>query len=628
MPMKPIKADDPEAKSADIVADNIARLKELFPEALTEGKIDFEVLKQLLDGLNWNGKRQARQLALTPSLGTLRPCPEESVDWDTTKNIFIEGDNLEVLKLLQKSYAGRVKLIYIDPPYNTGKDFVYKDDFQDNIKNYQMLIGARDSDGRKIEANTEASGRFHTDWLNMIYPRLKIARSLLCEDGAIFISIDDGELSNLLTCCDEIFGSENLVATFIWEKRTNRENRKTVSSRHDYVVCLCKNSERIQDTIKQLPMSGDAIARYKNPDNDYRGPWKSDPATAQAGHGTKNQFYTLTAPNGRRHELSSGRCWLFTQSVMDEAIHDKRIWFGQDGNGVPRIKTYLDSKERGLTPESIWPASAASTNEGAKNELKRIFDGEAVFETPKPTKLIRQILNIAGRSGIIMDFFAGSGTTAQAVYAENSFDAGNRRFILVQLPEGIDEKDSDQAVALRFCKKLKRPATVAELTKERIFRVARTLKHENPLLYGDLGFRVFKLDSSNIRTWSADAKNLTEQLELHATHLSDDRTEQDILYEVLLKLGLDLCVPIESRTIAGKEVSSVGGGVLMTCLVPEIGKKDLEKLGHGIVEWWKEQAPEAETQVVFRDSAFPDDVAKTNMAKILEQAGIKTVRSL
>ena len=385
--MKKITHEDSESRSPDIVAENLAKLQALFPELVTEGPggrfVNVDVLKQLVGdqtvtdveekyGLNWHGKRRARQLALTPSTGTLRPCPGDSVDWDTTQNLMIEGDNLEVLKLLQKSYAGKVKLIYIDPPYNTGKDFVYPDDFRDNIKNYLELTGQVGEGGQKLSSNPEASGRFHTDWLNMMYPRLKLARNLLREDGVIYISMDEQEISNIRKICDEVFGEENFVTNFIWEKRTNRENRKVVSTRHDNIVCYCRDSARIDAAISQLPMSEKALANYKNPDNDPRGLWKSDPAHAQAGHGTKSQFYTFTAPNGTKHELESGRCWVLTKPVMEQAASDGRIWFGRDGNGVPRIKTYLDAKERGLTPETIWFAEDVGTNESAKNALTRL----------------------------------------------------------------------------------------------------------------------------------------------------------------------------------------------------------------------------------------------------------------
>ncbi len=635
--IKPLTANDPEAQSADILAGNIEQLKTIFPEAFTEGKIDFEVLRQLLGGtveereekygLNWHGKRKARQLALTPSTGTLRPCPEESVEWDTTKNLMIEGDNLEVLKLLQKSYSGEVKLIYIDPPYNTGKDFVYPDNFQDNIKNYLELTGQVDG-GRKISSNTEASGRFHTDWLNMMYPRLKLARNLLRDDGVIFISIDDNEVSNLRKLCDEIFGEDNFIALFIWEKRKNRENRKMVSSRHDYILSYCKSVADSSDVISMLPMNYEAIARYKNPDNDPRGLWKSDPATAQAGHGTKNQFYTLIAPNGKHHELSSGRCWLYTEAVMNEAIRDLRIWFGQDGNGVPRIKTYLDAKERGLTTESIWFATEVSTNEKAKNDLKDLFDGLSVFDTPKPTELIQQMLRVGASDGVILDFFAGAGTTGHAVMAQNAIDDSNRRYILVQLPEPLDPENKDQKTAADYCAQIGKPRNIAELTKERLRRAARKIKDENPLFPGDLGFRVFKLDSSNINTWEPDRNNLELALSNSIDHLKGDRTEADILYELLLKLGLDLCVPIEKRSFEGKEVHSVGGGVLLVCLATHVTRDEVEPLAQGIVAWHKELAPAGETTSVFRDSAFADDVAKTNLAAILQQHGLEIIRSL
>jgi adenine-specific DNA-methyltransferase len=631
--MKKLTANDPETKSPDLVAENLQRLKALFPELVTEGQdgvaVNVDVLKALVGdktvtdadekyGLNWYGKRRARQLAHTASTGTLRPCPEDSVDWDTTQNLMIEGDNLEVLKLLQKSYAGKVKLIYIDPPYNTGKDFVYPDNFQDNIKNYLELTGQAEG-GRKISSNTEASGRFHTDWLNMMYPRLKLAKALLRADGVLFISIDDGELANLRAVCDELFGEESFIALFAWEKRTNRENRKVVSSRHDYIICYCRESSRRSEAIQQLPMTPKALANYKNPDNDPRGAWKSDPATAQAGHGTRAQFYTFIAPNGTRHELESGRCWLYTQPVMDQAAKEGRLWFGRDGSGVPRIKTYLEAKDRGLTPESIWFAEDVGTNESAKNALKELFDEHAVFESPKPVDLVRQMIAIAAREGIVLDFFAGAGTSGHAVMAQNSEDGGKRQYILVQLPEATPAESE----ALRAGFK-----TISEITCERLRRAAKKIKAENPLFAGDLGFRVFKLDSSNIRAWEPDRDNLDRTLLDHAEHLKAGRTEQDILYELLLKLGLDLCVPIETKTIAGKAAHSIGGGVLLACLAPQITRDEVEPLAQGIVSWHKVLAPAGDTTCVFRDSAFADDVAKTNLAAILNQHGLATVRSL
>lgn len=635
--MHKITRDDDATRSADLVAENLERLQALFPEAFTEGRIDFEVLQQLLGGavderdekygLNWFGKRQARQLALTPSTGTLRPCPEESVDWDTTQNLMIEGDNLEVLKLLQKSYAGKVKLIYIDPPYNTGKDFVYRDDFRDNIRNYLELTGQIEGD-RRISSNTESSGRFHTDWLNMMYPRLKLARSLLQEDGIILVTIDDAELERLLALMDDVFGEENAVGTFVWEKRTNRENRKVISSRHDYVVCFCKSTAASAEVLSMLPMNEEALARYQNPDNDPRGRWKSDPATAQAGHGTGRQFYVLTAPNGKKHELQSGRCWLYTEDVMNEAIQDGRIWFGRDGNGVPRIKTYLEAKERGLRPESIWFASMASTNEAAKNDLKDLFDGQAVFDTPKPVDLVSVMLQIGASDGVVLDFFAGSGTTGHAVMTQNATDSGNRRYVLVQLPEPLDPDNTDQRIAAEFCDRLGKPSNIAELTKERLRRAGAKVREDNPLFAGDTGFRVFKLDSTNIREWDPDQGDLQGSLLDAVQHLKAGRTEQDVLYELLLKLGLDLCVPIEDRTIAGHTVHSIGAGVLLVCLAEDLDPDDVEPLANGLAGWRDELQPAGDTRVVFRDSAFPDDVAKVNLTAILNQRGLLDVRSL
>ncbi|KCV29941.1 DNA methylase family protein [Bordetella bronchiseptica 00-P-2730] len=443
--------------SPNLTEDNIARIRDLFPGCVTEARgedgcvklaVDFDQLRQELSSsivegpqeryhLNWPGKREALLTANAPIAKTLRPVREESVDFDTTKNLFIEGDNLDALKLLQETYLGKVKMIYIDPPYNTGNDFIYEDDFAEDARTFLVRSNQVDDSGVRLVANTDTNGRFHSDWLSMLYPRIKLARTLLSEDGVIFVSADDSEIANLIRICDEIFGEANFVANFIWEKRTNRENRKVVSSRHDYVVCYARNQMPGTRTLKQLPMSAKALANYKNPDNDPRGLWKSDPAHAQAGHGTKDQFYVLTAPNGKKHELESGRCWLYTEKVMNKEIADGKIWFGKDGNGVPRIKTYLDAKERGLTPESILFAEEVGTNESAKNLLKELFSGRAVFDTPKPVGLIQTLIQLSCDEGIILDFFAGSGTTAEAIFELNTMDGRERRFILVQLPEAL-----------------------------------------------------------------------------------------------------------------------------------------------------------------------------------------------
>jgi adenine-specific DNA-methyltransferase len=623
--MKKLSPTDPETHSADILEGNIEQLKTLFPEAFTEGKVDFDVLKQLLGGavdereekygLNWHGKRRARQLALTPSTGTLRPCPEDSVYWDTTQNLMIEGDNLEVLKLMQKSYAGKVKLIYIDPPYNTGNDFVYPDNFQDNIRNYLELTGQVEG-GRKISSNTEASGRFHTDWLNMMYPRIKLARNLLAEDGAIFISIDDGEVNHLRSIIDEVFGPENFIAQFVWEKRTTRENRRVFSFNHEYVMCVAKNKREFEKTRNLLPTTDEVRGRYSNPDNDPRGLWQSVSLNAQAGHATKDQFYSLTTPGGRVLEPPPGRCWTVTKPKLDELIADNRVWFGEAGNNVPRRKLFLSEAKDGLTPHTLWTAAEVGTNDTAKKDLIDLFNGMEVFETPKPVALIQRMIEIAtDEQDLVLDFFAGTGPAGEAVCRTNKINNSNRRFILVQLPEPTEREDY---------------LTIADICKERLRRAAKKIKDENPMFSGDLGFRVFRLDSSNIRAWEPDRNDLDQTLLDSIEHLKTGRTEADILYELLLKLGLDLCVPITTKTISPQAhtVHAIGGGVLLTCLAEKITRDEVEPLAQGIVAWHKALAPAGDTTCVFRDSAFEDDVAKTNLAAILQQHGLANVRSL
>ena len=634
--MEKITKDHPAAQSADIVGENIQRLKELFPDAVTEGRIDFEVLRQLLGdevddrdekyGLNWNGKRRARQLALTPSLGTLRPCPEESVDWDTTKNIFIEGDNLEVLKLLQKSYAGKVKLIYIDPPYNTGKDFVYKDDFQDNIKNYQMLIGARDSDGRAIEANAESSGRFHTDWLNMIYPRLRIARNMLSDSGVLFISIDDGELDNVRKACAEIFGEENFLVQIIWRKRSTPPNDKIIGANHDYILAYAKNIEYVVLNLRER--SKEQTERYRNPDAHAKGPWVPGDlmGNVKGGRYVASLHFAIKNPNtGEDHYPGTNGNWRFSKEKIAKLLANDEIYFGEDGRGKPKLKRFLSEVKDGVTYPSIWDFVPLNTNGSA--EMNELFGNARIFESPKPTGLLQELLKLgAEEDSIVMDFFAGSGTLGEACMRQNLQDSGMRSFILIQLPEVTDHDSEPGKMGY---------GNLAALTRERLRRAGAKLREENRMFSGDLGFRVFKLDSSNIRAWNGESDDVEGQLDLHTNHLVDGRTEQDVLYELLLKLGLDLCVPIEKREVGseksggtGYTVHSVGGGVLMVCLATSIPTTAVEALGLGIVAWHREQAPEGETQVVFRDSAFEDDVAKTNMTAILEQNGIKTVRSL
>jgi adenine-specific DNA-methyltransferase len=648
--MKKLTAQDGQTKSADILSDNIEELKVLFPEVFTEGKIDFEVLRQLLGGaveereekygLNWHGKRQARQLALTPSTGTLRPCPEESVDWNTTQNLMIEGDNLEVLKLLQKSYAGKVKLIYIDPPYNTGKDFVYPDNFQDNIRNYLELTGQAEG-GRKISSNTETSGRYHTDWLNMMYPRLRLARNLLRDDGVIFISIDSTEAANIRYICNEVFGEECFVLDLIWRKRDGAPNDRTIGSVHEHIVVygktLCSTSSRTlaEDRLNLMPRTDKADAEYqvfREPDGpDPRGRFRKIDTTANAkgGRDVASLHYGLLNPY--THEVvypRDGTCWRHSEQEMKQLQQDRRLYWGVTGTATtPMRKLFLTETKQGMSTPSILPNMPL--NQHAARELEVLFGQKSVFDTPKPVKLLGLLVRIGSSQGdLVLDFFAGSGTIGEAVMSISAEENVSRRYVLVQLPEVIDSQDQDRSLAAEYCDKLAKPHNIAELTKERLRRACKKIKEENPMFPGDLGFRVFKLDSSNIRAWEPDRDDLGQTLLDSVDHVKADRTEADVLYEVLLKLGLDLCVPIETRTIADKEVHSIGGGVLIACLAQSVSREDVESLAHGIVEWHTALQPAGEVTCVFRDSAFVDDVAKTNLAAILAQRGIENVRSL
>jgi adenine-specific DNA-methyltransferase len=690
--LTPITASDPIASSDDLVAANIERLKAMFPELVTECAdgvaVNVDVLKSLVGdatvtdadekyGLNWHGKRAARRLALTPSTGTLRPCPEESVDWDTTQNLMIEGDNLEVLKLLQKSHTGKVKLIYIDPPYNTGKDFVYPDDYRDNIQNYLELTGQVEG-GRKISSNTEASGRFHTDWLNMMYPRLSLARQLLKPDGAIFISIDDNEVTHIRAICNEVLGEENFVAQIVWEK--GRKNDATLFSLgHDYIVVYARSKAHlsqmgvrwreampgadaiqseylrlvarfdddtrsiekgIREFYANLPKDHPAkrLSRYGNVDD--RGVWRDDNMSWPGGGGPR---YDVIHPRtGVACKVPEGGWRYATPERMNQMIKSGRVAFREDHTEPPIRKTYLVRVDDGEESDDVIDAESDETGIQvagtyfyrsalqASNTMLRLF-GSKVFDSPKDHEVLARWIRYVShplKDEVILDFFAGSGSTGHAVMEQNAADGGNRRYILVQLPEPILPADRAQKVALDLCDRIGVARNIAELTKERLRRAGGAIAQRSGEQSLDLGFRVFKLDSSNIRTWDPDRDNLDQTLLDAVEHIKPGRTETDVLYELLLKLGLDLCVPIETRTIAGSPVHAVGGGVLIACLSEKIKPKSVEALALGIVEWHGELAPAGETTCVFRDSAFADDVSKTNMAAILGQHGLRTVRSL
>lgn len=637
--MNKINANDAEAQSADIVADNLSHLQSLFPEAFAEGKVQFDVLKQLLGGvvdesdekygLNWHGKRRARQIALTPSTGTLRPCPDESVDWDTTQNLMIEGDNLEVLKLLQKSYAGKVKMIYIDPPYNTGKDFVYPDNFRDSIGNYLELTGQVEG-GAKLTANSDTSGRFHTDWLNLMYPRLKLARTLLREDGILLVSLDDGEIDNLRLLLKEIFGEENFVAQILWKKRSSPPNDKIIGANHDYIALFCRNIDSVKLNLKER--SQDQLERYRNPDNHPKGVWAPGDlmANVKGGRYVETLNYPIVNPTtGQSHlpSVTERGNWRFSKEKIEALIAQNEIYFGEDGKGRPKLKRFLCDVKDGVSYSTIWDFVPLNTK--GSSEMQELFGNSTVFESPKPVGLIQELTKLGTENGdLIMDFFAGSGTTGHAVMAQNSLDNGSRRFILVQLPESLEAQKNEQKTAYDYCEQLNKPKNIAELTKERLRRASAKIKEEKPMFSGDTGFRVFKLDKSNIREWNPFQENLAQTLFDHDEHILEGRTEADITYELLLKLGLDLCVPLESRAVANTTIRAVGGGVLMLCLAEKLPSTEVEALAAGIVAWHNELAPAGDSTVVFRDSAFADDVAKTNMASILIQHGLENVRSL
>lgn len=617
--------------------ENFYKLAALFPNAVTETinengevvrAIDKDVLMQeisttVVEGkderyqFTWPDKKKSVLLANAPISKTLRPCREESMGKDGTpggfdsENLYIEGDNLEVLKLLQETYLGKVKMIYIDPPYNTGNDFVYEDDFAQSADEYLANSGQFDEEGNRLVTNTESNGRFHTDWLNMIYPRLKLAKDLLAEDGVIFISIDDNEVENLRKLCDEAFGEINFVDTIIWEKRYSPQNAvQWFSENHDFILVYAKNKMIWHPQL--LQRTDEMNARYKNIDNDPRGPWKASDSYAQAGHGTKNQFYVLTAPNGKKHSLPSGQCWRYTEDVMKKLIADNRVWFGADGNNVPAIKKFLTEVKQGIACQTIWKYEEVGHNQEGKKELKSLFPEGIPFDTPKPTRLVERMLRLAGQDDFIaLDFFSGSATTAHAVMQLNAEGGGKRKFIMVQLPEKTDEKSEAYKAGYK---------NICEIGKERIRRAGAKIKEENPMgtMDLDVGFRVLKCDTSNMKDvyYTPDEFD-PSMFDLLTDNIKEDRTPEDLLFQVMLDLGVLLSSKIEETVIAGKKVFKVEGNFLMACFDRDVTNEVIEAI-----------AKEKPIYSVMRDSSLANDSVATNFDQIFATYSPETIRKV
>ena len=613
-------------QTTNVVDENIKRIGELFPNCITErlndeGKpemaIDFDQLRQelskdIVEGpeeryqFTWPDKRNAIRLANAPTTDTLRPCREESVDFDNTQNLYIEGDNLQVLKLLRENYLGKVKMIYIDPPYNTGNDFVYNDDFSQSAGEYMHNSGQEDEEGNRLVANTEGNGRFHTDWLNMIYPRLKVAKDLLSEDGVIFISIDDNEQDNLKRVCNEALGSHNFIAQLVWERAYSPKNdARFISNSHDYILMYAKNIN--QFVIGRLDRTEDANARYKNPDNDPRGVWKPSDMSVKTYNAESD--YPITTPSGRVVEPPAGRCWRLSRNAFRERLQDNRIWFGPDGDSVPCIKRFLaELKFEGMAPTSIlFYKDVGHSQEGAK-EVVALLD-KGVFDGPKPVRLLKRLLTLANlkEDSIVLDFFSGSGSTAHALMSFNAEKQKNCKFILVQLPEDTDEK----AKVAGF-------NTIPEIGKERIRRAGKKIKEESPLTTQDLdtGFRVLKLDSSNMQDVYYTPSEFNEQ-KLFDDNIKPDRTEEDLLFQTMIELGIELSAKIEKRSIAGKAVWSVSDGYLMACFDEEVNETTITEIAR--------QHP---YYFVMRDSSLANDQVADNFEQIWEEYSKETVRRI
>ena len=617
-------------QSSNGVEDNITKIAQLFPDCVTEtvdernGQpkhlIDFEKLKQNLSDsviseraeryqFTWPDKSKAILLANSPINATLRPCREDSVDFDNTQNLYIEGDNLDVLKCLKETYLHKVKMIYIDPPYNTGNDFVYEDDFAQSSEEYLANSGQFDEQGNRMFTNAESNGRFHTDWLNMIYPRLKVARDLLTDDGVIFISIDDTEVENLRKVCDEVFGEQNFIATLVWERAYSPKNdAKFISNSHDYILMFAKRIDSFH--IGRLERTAEANARYSNPDNDPRGDWKPSDMSVKTYNAECD--YPITCPSGRVVEPPAGRCWRLSRNAFRERLQDNRIWFGTDGNSVPCTKRFLrELKFDGMAPTSIlFYKEVGHSQEGAK-EVTALFGDKGVFDGPKPVRLLQRLLTLANLKddSIVLDFFSGSASTAHAVMKMNAEKQKHCPFIMVQLPEHISEKKKEQGYE-----------TVCEIGKERIRRAGKKIKEESPLTTQDLdtGFRVLKLDSTNMQDIYYSPKDISQaDLFSQVDNVKPDRTGEDLLFQVMLELGATLDSKIETTTVAGKTIYNVAEGYLVACFDPDVTDDVVKSI-----------AQMQPAYAVLRDTSMKDDSTATNFEQIFKTYSPDTVTKI
>lgn len=598
--------------------ENTQFIAERFPNCVTETedglKVDFELLQQELSGdvvsgskeryrLEWPGKRQAMVNANLPTTKTLRPVREDSVDFDNTENLYIEGDNLEVLKILQESYLGKIKMIYIDPPYNTGKDFVYKDNFTQDSDEYKEESGQTDEYNRRLVSNPDTSGRYHSDWMSMMYPRLKLARNLLTEDGVMFVSIDEHEFQNLKRLLETLFGEDNFIASIIWERAFSPKNdAKFLSDSHDYLILVAKNSTSFK--LEKLPRSEEANSRYKNADEDPRGPWVSGDLTVKTYNSKYD--YPITTPNGNSIEPSHGSCWRVSKERFEELVSDNRIWFGNDGGNTPRLKRFLSEVSAGMTPITIWPHAEVGHSQEGRQELKKLFDGRGYFDGPKPVRLLDRCLTIANltQDDFVLDFFSGSGSTAHAVMNHNAAASKKLRYLMVQLPEAIDEKSDAYKAGYK---------DIADIGRDRIKRAAAKIKEETGADI-DYGFKVYRVDESNMEDVYYQPQTLDQgNMDMFASNIKADRTSEDLLTQVLLDWGLPLTLKTEKATIAGKEVFKVAGDSLYACF------------NEGLDEAFaKAVAAEKPLRLVVKDSAFASDTAKVNVQQLLKQLSPNT----